>query len=239
MRTVGFNVEWSQELAVGGLPSRIREGAAPRRDPRRARAASPRSERDAVFDVSVGYDLEGIRIAEDVRVPRRRSRRERRSSTRSAPRSRRELPVAPPAHWADVPCDARLSDSVTLSTFHGCPADEIDAIGRYLLAEQGLHTIVKLNPTLLGYEEVEEILHGRLGYTHIALRRSAFDKDLHWDGALSHRARPLGRGRAPRTRLRVQGYEHARRRQLRATSCPARRPTSPASRSTSSRSRSD
>ena len=44
---------------------------------------------------------------------------------------------------------------------------------------------MKLNPTLLGYEEVEEILHGRLGYTQIALRRSAFDKDLHWDGAVS------------------------------------------------------
>jgi putative selenate reductase len=78
----------------------------------------------------------------------------------------------------------RLSDSVTLSTFHGCPAEEIDAIGRFLLAERGLHTVVKLNPTLLGYEEVEEILHGRLGYRH-RVRRGAFEKDLHWDGALS------------------------------------------------------
>ena len=182
MRTVGFNVEWSQELTVGDS---LREYA-------KARLlvailaelhGIPESERDAVFDVSVGYDLEGIRTPkmsaffDGVRDASRILDEERAAL-------RRDLPVAL-RHFADVPCDARLSDSVTLSTFHGCPAEEIDAIGRYLLAEQGLHTIVKLNPTLLGYEEVEEILHGRLGYSHIALRRSAFDKDLHWEGVLS------------------------------------------------------
>ena len=72
---------------------------------------------------------------------------------------RRELPPSL-RRFADVPCDARLSDSATLSTFHGCPAGEIAAISRHLLSELGLHTIVKLNPTLLGYEEVEEFSTG-------------------------------------------------------------------------------
>ena len=182
MRTVGFNVEWSQELTVGDS---LREYA-------KARllvaildelAGIPESERDVVFDVSIGYDLEGIRspkmsaFFDGIRDAGAILDEERAALRRELPGSLRR--------FADVPCPARLSDSVTLSTFHGCPAEEIDAIGRHLLVERGLNTIVKLNPTLLGYEEVEEILHGRLGYGHIALRRAAFEKDLHWDGALA------------------------------------------------------
>ena len=182
MRTVGFNVEWSQELAVGDS---LREYA-------KARllvaildelCGIPPNERDVVFDVSVGYDLEGIRspkmsaFFDGIRDAGAILDEERAALRRELPGSLRR--------FADVPCPARLSDSVTLSTFHGCPAEEIDAIGRHLLVERGLDTIVKLNPTLLGYEEVEEILHGRLGYAHIALRRGAFEKDLHWDGALA------------------------------------------------------
>ncbi len=182
MRTVGFNIEWSQELLV---EESLNEYA-------KARllvailaelCGIPPSERDFVLDVSIGYSLDGIRsrkiagFFEGVRDASALLDRERAAL-------RRELPSAL-RRFADVPCDARLSDSVTLSTFHGCPADEIAAISRHLLSEQGLHTIVKLNPTLLGYEEVEEILHRRLGYTHIALRRQAFDRDLQWNDALS------------------------------------------------------
>ncbi|HEX7614805.1 MAG TPA: 4Fe-4S dicluster domain-containing protein [Thermoanaerobaculia bacterium] len=181
MRTVGFNVEWSQELAVGDS---LREYA-------KARllvaivaelAGIPESERDAVFDVSVGYGLEGIRsrkmsgFLDGVRDASAILDEERAAL-------RHELPAAL-RHFADAPCPELLSDSVTLSTFHGCPAEEIDAIGRHLLAE-GFHTVVKLNPTLLGFEAVEEILHGRLGYSHVALRRPDFEKDLAWAGALS------------------------------------------------------
>ncbi len=182
MRTVGFNVEWSQELSV---EDSLREYA-------KARllvailaelCGIPEAERDAVFDVSVGYDLEGIRsrkmatFFDGVRDARAILDEERAAL-------RRELPAAL-RRFSDVPCPERLSDSVTLSTFHGCPAEEIDAIGRFLLGERGLHTVVKLNPTLLGYGEVEEILHGRLGYRNVALRRAAFEKDLQWNGALS------------------------------------------------------
>ena len=54
-----------------------------------------------------------------------------------------------------TPC---VSGSVTLSTMHGCsPFREIEAIAKYLIGEKGLHTYVKLNPTLLGYGEVRRI----------------------------------------------------------------------------------
>jgi putative selenate reductase len=182
MRTVGFNIEWSQELLV---EESLREYA-------KARllvailaelCGIPGAERDFVLDVSIGYSLDGIRsrkiagFFEGVRDASALLDRERAALRRELPPSLRR--------FADVPCEARLSDSVTLSTFHGCPANEIAAISRHLLSELGLHTIVKLNPTLLGYEEVEEILHRRLGYTHIALRPQAFDRDLKWDDALS------------------------------------------------------
>ncbi len=182
MRTVGYNIEWSQELTVS---ESLREYA-------KARllvaildeiCGIPQAERDVVFDISVGYDLEGIRSRKmagffaGVRDASALLDAERAALSR-------ELPSAL-KHLADVECPTRLSDSTTLSTFHGCPAAEIAGISRFLLNEVGLHTIVKLNPTLLGYEQVEEILHGRLGYREIGLTRAAFDKDLQWKDALS------------------------------------------------------
>jgi putative selenate reductase len=182
MRTVGFNIEWSQELLVE--ESLVEYAKARLLVAILAELCGlPGAEQDTVFDVSVGYSLDGIRSSkiagffEGIRDSSALLDRERAAL-------RRELPPAL-RHFADVPCETRLSDSVTLSTFHGCPAGEIAAISRHLLSVLGLHTIVKLNPTLLGYEEVEDILHARLGYTHIALRRQAFDRDLKWDEALS------------------------------------------------------
>jgi putative selenate reductase len=198
MRTVGFNVEWSQELTV---EDSLREYA-------KARLlvailadlyGIPEAERDVVFDVSVGYDLQGIQspkmaaFFDGVRDAGAVLAEERTALRRELPASLR--------HCADAPCPERLSDSVTLSTFHGCPAREIDAIARHLLMEQGLHTIVKLNPTLLGYEEVEEILHVRLGYRNIALRQAAFEKDLQWADALS-----IARGLAAAAARRGLGF---------------------------------
>jgi putative selenate reductase len=41
---------------------------------------------------------------------------------------------------------------------HGCPPHEIEAICRYMLEVKSLNTFVKLNPTLLGFDRVREIL---------------------------------------------------------------------------------
>lgn len=48
--------------------------------------------------------------------------------------------------------DPCVTDLVTLSTMHGCPADEIERIASYLLTEKGFHTYIKCNPTLIGYD---------------------------------------------------------------------------------------
>ena len=68
-----------------------------------------------------------------------------------------------------------ISDSITLSTMHGCPPHEIESICEYLITEKKLHTFVKLNPTLLGYDRAREILDGQ-GFSHIALKHESFEK---------------------------------------------------------------
>lgn len=78
---------------------------------------------------------------------------------------------------------ARLVQGVTLSTMHGCPPDEIEAICRYMLTEKNLNTFVKLNPTLLGYPRVRQILDA-CGFGYIGLSEASFDHDLKIDRAL-------------------------------------------------------
>jgi putative selenate reductase len=79
---------------------------------------------------------------------------------------------------------SKISPSVTLSTMHGCPPDEIESICSYMLTEKGLHTFVKLNPTLLGYETVRKTLDN-LGYTYITLKQESFDNDLKYPDAVA------------------------------------------------------
>ena len=76
-----------------------------------------------------------------------------------------------------------ITRSVTLSTMHGCPPQDIEAICRYLMEEKKLHTFVKLNPTLLGYTLVREILNN-LGFYYIDLKESTFTHDLQWNDAI-------------------------------------------------------
>jgi len=77
-----------------------------------------------------------------------------------------------------------ISPSVTISTMHGCPPQEIEAICTYMLTEKRLNTFVKLNPTLLGYDTVRNILND-LGYDYIGLKRESFEHDLQYSDAIA------------------------------------------------------
>ena len=79
---------------------------------------------------------------------------------------------------------ANICPSVTISTMHGCPPKEIEAICSYMLTEKHLNTFVKLNPTLLGYNTVREILDAT-GFTHVGLRRESFEHDLQYPDAVA------------------------------------------------------
>ena len=78
---------------------------------------------------------------------------------------------------------SKISDNITLSTMHGCPAHEIEEIASYLLKEKKLHTYVKLNPTLLGANELRTILNQKLNFKTI-VPDMAFEHDLKYEDAL-------------------------------------------------------
>ena len=171
---IGYNVEWSQELLVAQSAEEYVKGwwlchmLASEHGPGRWTGV------DAVFDISLGYDLAGIqteKVAGFVRTMQ--------DATGALHCLRDQLPDDL-ARWRAVPCPAAISNSVTLSTFHGCPADEIEAIATHTMRHHGLHTVIKLNPTLLGYDRVVDIVNGKLGYDFIHLEREPFDKDLKW-----------------------------------------------------------
>ena len=193
---VVYNVEWSQELRLEESLREYVKGSMLVDVLREAGALGPGpspGRDETIFDMSVGYDLEGIRS------PRMRNWMASLTDARAhVDALRAEIP-ADLGRWRDLDFRTALSNQVTLSTFHGCPADEIEAIGRFLLEEMGLHVTVKLNPTLLGRETVDGLLHDVLGYSEIETREEDFARDLHWGPALemvdrlSEAARALGR----------------------------------------------
>lgn len=76
-----------------------------------------------------------------------------------------------------------VCDSITLSTLHGCPPEEIEKIATYLIQEKGLNTFIKCNPTLLGYETAREILDS-LGFDYIEFDDHHFKEDLQYEDAV-------------------------------------------------------
>ena len=76
-----------------------------------------------------------------------------------------------------------ICNSATISTLHGCPPQEIESIANYLLTEKKMHTFIKCNPTLLGYDFARETLD-KMGYDYIAFGRFHFEDDLQYVDAV-------------------------------------------------------
>ena len=192
--TVGYNVEWSQELTLEQSLEEYVKGSM-LIEMLVESGVLGLSARDArtIFDMSVGYDLAGIK---NERV--RAFICGMKDATAVVDRLRSQIPDEH-ARYRDVPFTTSLSDTLTLSTFHGCPPDEIERIVDHLLREHGLHCIVKLNPTLLGPTEARRIFHDVLGYQE-RIPDAAFEKDARWEqavdivGRLGDTAKSLGRG---------------------------------------------
>ena len=180
MRTVGYNAEWSQELALEESLEEYVKGSM-LIDMLAASGeilGTPKS-RDMVFDLSVGYDLAGIRSNKVQAFIDGMMRAEK-----SVERLRREIP-ADLGEVRDLDFAVRLADTVTLSTFHGCPPEEIESIILFLMEEFRLNCVVKFNPMLLGREETAHLLHERLGYRDIRVPAAAFERDTTWEQAVA------------------------------------------------------
>jgi putative selenate reductase len=171
----GYNCEWSQELK---LEESFREylNAWVLLHALAHRLGLP--DPGAFFSMSVGYDLEGIRS------PRVQAfiaaMRDPGPALEEAVAQVAE--VYPPVR--DLPIPAQISNQITLSTMHGCPPAEIERIGAFLLGDLGVHTWVKLNPTLLGPERLRALLNGTQGYD-IEVPDSAFEHDPKFDQAVA------------------------------------------------------
>jgi putative selenate reductase len=79
--------------------------------------------------------------------------------------------------------DPHISNTVSLSTMHGCPTEEIEAITTYLLTEKNLNTYLKCNPTLLGAAQVRKILD-ETGYGYVTFDEEIFEHDISFEAAV-------------------------------------------------------
>ena len=177
MEDEGYNVEWSQELRLDESLDEYVKAWVLVHVLRRV-LGFEETRFGTIFNMSVGYDLEGI-----LSPPMQRFM-ERLEDASAEIETLKALLRSRSPRYADIEIPSRIIDSVTLSTMHGCPPDEIEKIALYLIKERGLHTTVKLNPTLLGKEAVLRILHESLGYRSIDIPDSVFEKDLQYGRAL-------------------------------------------------------
>ena len=137
------------------------------------------------FNMSVGYDLEGIQLE---KIDRFIEGMKDASQTPVFEECRQWLLEHADRfrHFtkedaAAVP--AKITDSATLSTLHGCPPQEIERIAMYLITEKGFHTFIKCNPTLLGYEFARKTMDD-MGYDYVAFGDFHFKDDLQWEDAV-------------------------------------------------------
>ncbi|MBQ9393442.1 MAG: putative selenate reductase subunit YgfK, partial [Oscillospiraceae bacterium] len=175
----GYNQEWSTELTVPqAMEEYIKAWCALKLLSRVYGLGDPEG---FVFNMSVGYDLEGIR-GEKVNAFLEGMTDARRTAVFPAclDTLRRLFPAH--ADYVDA-ISPRVSRSVTLSTLHGCPPQEIERIASYLIGEKHLHTFVKCNPTILGYETARSILDG-MGYDYVVFDDHHFREDLQWADAV-------------------------------------------------------
>ncbi len=179
----GYNTEWSTELSIEEALDEYIKGWFLLH--LLGRELFDLDQRTFIFNMSIGYDLEGIR---STKVDHFIEGLQEASSTEIFHQCRAVLQKESgrfskiSEHFIDS-ISPEICRSVALSTMHGCPPPEIEAICKHLLLEKKLHTTVKLNPTLLGYDFVRNALD-QMGYGYIMLTAETFDKDLQYNDAL-------------------------------------------------------
>ena len=178
-----YNCEWSTELYVAqAYGEYVKAWVACKLLAREYGLGDP----DAfVFNMSVGYDLAGIKSEKinafiDGLIEAKDS---------EAFRACIDWALANVSRFSRVDAayirgiSSRISASITESTLHGCPPDEIERIATYLISEKHLNTYIKLNPTLLGYDYARQRLDS-LGYDYVCFDDRHFREDLQWADAV-------------------------------------------------------
>ena len=77
----------------------------------------------------------------------------------------------------------------------------------------GVHTIVKMNPPMLGKERLEHLLHDTLGYSDLTVNPSAYTSGLQFDESIAMCRRMMDARQIAQPHLRRKILQHARSRQ--------------------------
>ena len=177
MEDEGYNVEWSQELRVHqSFDEYLRAWVLIHA--LHHKLGFPGEAPGVVFNLSVGYDLEGIQ------KPNMQWFLDQMQDCSGHKQAVIEQVARFYPEVRDIEVPDCVSDNVTLSTMHGCPPGEIESISTYLLQKRRLHTLVKCNPTLLGPERVRTILNEDLQYSDVVVPDIAFEHDLKYADAV-------------------------------------------------------
>ncbi|MDD2716029.1 MAG: FAD-dependent oxidoreductase [Candidatus Wallbacteria bacterium] len=172
----GYNCEWSQELKLEQSFEEYLKAWVIIHILKH-RLGQKKQELGAIFNMSVGYNLEGIK---------KKNVQEFISRMTSAGDFLKNYLQIARKHYPAVRnllIPDKISDSITLSTMHGCPPSEIEKIASYLLSQMGIHTTIKFNPTLLGAEMLRWALNEKLGFTTV-VPDEAFCHDPKFEDAL-------------------------------------------------------
>lgn len=195
-RDEGHNVEWSTEYTLEkAFDEYLKAWFAVHAI--QAALSGKFDEPDFIFNMSVGYNLEGIK------QPKMQTYIDNMMDASKSPLFEQyKASLKAMVEGDELLCGSDLEKSgkaleavvekispvickgVTISTMHGCPPKEIEAICSYMLTEKHLNTFVKLNPTLLGYDEVRAILDD-IGFGHVVLKRESFEHDLQYPDAIA------------------------------------------------------
>ena len=137
------------------------------------------------FNMSVGYDLEGIKLE---KIDKFIEGMKDASETAVFKECRQWLldnaDLFEKVTKEDIEgISPEVCNCATLSTLHGCPPQEIERIARYLIEEKKVHTFIKCNPTLLGYEYARDMMDS-MGYDYVAFGDFHFKDDLQYSDAV-------------------------------------------------------
>jgi len=177
MQDEGYNCEWSQELKIHeAFDQYLNAWILIHILKDKLKIGNP-DEPGFIFNMSVGYNLAGI-LKDNVQWFFGKMK----DASIELSEKMETLKGIYPA-VAKLKINPQLSDNITLSTMHGCPPDEIEKIGEYLINQKKLHTAIKLNPTLLGKDQLHAIF-AKNGFETI-IPDLAFEHDLKYADALN------------------------------------------------------
>ena len=178
-----YNIEWSSEFDAKNAMNEYIKAAVLIQVFAKEFGLRPFNELE--FIISVGYDLKGIKSEiVDSFIENMKDAKSTEEWKKDIQVLKDNINLFKKFKLEDIEkLESKLTNTVTLSTMHGCPAQDIEQIGIYLMQEKKLNTFIKMNPTLLGKNKLDEILKSK-GYD-ILLPEETFKHDIDINQAIT------------------------------------------------------